>query len=159
MLRVIFYLLSIVTANVVTARFMPLELGIFLIPMGSFFIGTTFIFRDLVQNKFGRKKTYAFIFLALVLSAVLSYLLGDTLIIVAASALSFLVAELIIATASIQNLLRLDKIIINADETVTTATPSIKDISELIRKISEQTIEFSENFVQKINIHFQRASS
>ena len=93
MLRVIFYLLSIVTANVVTARFMPLELGIFLIPMGSFFIGTTFIFRDLVQNKFGRKKTYAFIFLALVLSAVVSYLLGDTLIIVTASALSFLVAE------------------------------------------------------------------
>ena len=60
------------------------------------------------------------------------------------------IAELIIATASIQNLLRLDKIIINADETVTAATPGIKDISELIRKISEQSIELSENFVQKI---------
>ena len=93
MVRILFYLVSIVTANVVTARFAPLELGMFIIPMGSFFIGATFIFRDLVQNKYGRKKTYGFIFLALVLSAAVSYSLGDTLIIVAASALSFLVAE------------------------------------------------------------------
>lgn len=93
MIRVLLYLVSIVTANVVTARFMPLEFGMFLVPMGSFFIGATFIFRDLVQNKYGRKKTYLFIFLALVLSAAVSYSLGDTLVIVAASALSFLVAE------------------------------------------------------------------
>ena len=93
MIRVLLYLVSIVTANVVTARFMPLEFGMFLVPMGSFFIGATFIFRDLVQNKYGRKKTYLFIFLALVLSALVSYSLGDTLVIVAASALSFLVAE------------------------------------------------------------------
>lgn len=56
MIRILFYLVSIVTANVVTARFAPLELGMFIIPMGSFLIGATFIFRDLVQNKFGRKK-------------------------------------------------------------------------------------------------------
>lgn len=93
MIRILFYLVSIVTANVVTARFAPLELGMFIIPMGSFLIGATFIFRDLVQNKFGRKKTYGFILLALVLSATVSFSLGDTLIIVAASALSFLVAE------------------------------------------------------------------
>lgn len=93
MLRIIFYLVSIVTANVVTARFAPLEFAMFIVPMGSFFIGATFIFRDLVQNKYGRKKTYGFIILALVLSAAVSYSLGDTLIIVAASALSFLVAE------------------------------------------------------------------
>ena len=93
MIRIIFYLLSIVTANVLTARFAPLEFGMFLVPMGSFFIGATFIFRDLVQNKFGRKKTYGFILLALSLSAAVSFALGDTLLIVAASALSFLVAE------------------------------------------------------------------
>lgn len=92
-MRILFYLLSIVTANVVTARFAPLELGMFLIPMGSFLIGTTFIFRDLVQNKYGRKKTYVFIVLALILSAVVSSALGDTLMIVGASALSFLVSE------------------------------------------------------------------
>ena len=93
MIRIFFYLVSIVTANVVTARFAPLEFSMFIVPMGSFLIGTTFIFRDLVQNKFGRKRTYGFILLALVLSAAVSYLLGDTLIIVAASALSFLIAE------------------------------------------------------------------
>ena len=93
MIRIFFYLASIVTANVVTARFAPLEFWMFIVPMGSFLIGATFIFRDLVQNKFGRKRTYGLILLALVLSAAVSYLLGDTLIIVAASALSFLIAE------------------------------------------------------------------
>ncbi len=92
-MRILFYLLSIVTANVVTAAFVPIAFGIFIIPMGSLFIGATFILRDLVQNKYGRKRTYVFITSALLLSALVSYLLGDTLIIVMASALSFAVAE------------------------------------------------------------------
>ncbi len=92
-MRIIFYLLSIVIANVVTARFTPLEFGMFIVPMGTLFVGATFIFRDLVQNKYGRKKTYLFIFTALLLSAIVSYSLGDTLMIVAASAISFLLAE------------------------------------------------------------------
>ncbi|MFP3488626.1 VUT family protein, partial [Staphylococcus sp. SIMBA_130] len=93
MLRVFFYLISIVTANVITAAMMPLEIGIFIIPMGTFLIGATFIFRDLVQNKYGRAKTYLFILTALILSGVVSSLLGDTLMIVAASALSFIISE------------------------------------------------------------------
>ncbi|SES15839.1 hypothetical protein SAMN04487944_1212 [Gracilibacillus ureilyticus] len=93
MLRILLYLISIVTANVVTAAFMPLQFGVFIIPMGTLFIGATFIFRDLVQNKYGRAKTYLFIFTALILSAVVSSLLGDTLMIVAASALSFIISE------------------------------------------------------------------
>ncbi len=92
-MRILFYLLSIVIANVVTARFAPLHFGIFIVPMGTLFVGATFIFRDLVQNKYGRRKTYLFIFTALVLSALASYLLGDTLMIVAASAVSFVIAE------------------------------------------------------------------
>ncbi|MEH7345612.1 VUT family protein [Bacillus sp. JJ1532] len=92
-MRLVIYLFAIVLANVVTAKFAPLEAGIFLIPMGSFLIGATFIFRDLVQNKYGRKKTYLFICLALILSAISSYLLGDTLWIVFASAISFAVSE------------------------------------------------------------------
>lgn len=79
MIRVFLYLISIVIANVVTAAFAPLELGIFIIPYGTLFIGATFIFRDMVQNKFGRKRTYFIIFTALVLSAVVSALLGDTM--------------------------------------------------------------------------------
>ncbi|WP_054788132.1 MULTISPECIES: VUT family protein [Gracilibacillus] len=93
MLRVFLYLLSIVTANVVTAALMPLQFGIFIIPMGTLFIGATFIFRDLVQNKYGRGKTYLFILTALILSAIVSALLGDSLMIVAASALSFIISE------------------------------------------------------------------
>ncbi|WP_338450939.1 VUT family protein [Niallia oryzisoli] len=92
-MRLVFYLAAIVLANVVTAKFAPLEVGIFLIPMGSFLIGATFIFRDLVQNKYGKTKTYLFILLALTLSAITSYILGDTLWIVFASALSFAVSE------------------------------------------------------------------
>jgi queuosine precursor transporter len=93
MMRILFYLLAIVTANVVTARFEPLELGVFIVPMGTLFVGATFIFRDLVQNKYGRAKTYVFIVIALLLSGIVSFLLGDTLMIVAASALSFAMAE------------------------------------------------------------------
>lgn len=93
MLRILLYLVSIVIANVVTAAFAPLELGIFIIPYGTLFIGATFIFRDMVQNKFGRKKTYFIIFTALILSAIVSALLGDTMMIVAASALSFIISE------------------------------------------------------------------
>ncbi len=92
-MRILCYLLSIVIANVVTAKFAPLAFGPFIVPMGTLFVGATFIFRDLVQNKYGRAKTYAFIFTALTLSAIISFLLGDTLMIVAASALSFVIAE------------------------------------------------------------------
>lgn len=92
-MRILFYLLSIVIANVVTARFAPLHFGMFIVPMGTLFVGGTFIFRDLVQNKYGRAKTYFFIFIALILSAVVSFALGDTLLIVVASAFSFVISE------------------------------------------------------------------
>nr|WP_263326192.1 VUT family protein [Neobacillus sp. Marseille-Q6967] len=92
-MRILIYLLAIVTANVVTAAFAPIQLGIFIVPMGTLLVGATFIFRDLVQNKYGRTKTYLFIGIALVLSALVSYSLGDTLLIVLASAISFLISE------------------------------------------------------------------
>jgi uncharacterized PurR-regulated membrane protein YhhQ (DUF165 family) len=92
-MRIAWYLLSIVMANFVTAAFAPLHLGIFIIPMGTLLIGATFILRDLVQNRYGRKNTYIIIGAALLLSAVASYLHGDTLLIVAASAVSFAIAE------------------------------------------------------------------
>lgn len=92
-MRIILYLAAIILANVITAKFAPLQLGLFIIPYGSFLIGVTFILRDFVQNKYGKKKTYMLIGLALLLSAVSSYMLGDTLWIVFASAVSFLVSE------------------------------------------------------------------
>lgn len=92
-MRVILYLLSIVAANIITAKFAPLTLGVFIIPYGSFLIGATFILRDLTQNQIGKKKTYFVILTALLLSAITSYLLGDGLYIVSASLIAFLVSE------------------------------------------------------------------
>ncbi|MBW5445591.1 VUT family protein [Cohnella sp. CFH 77786] len=87
------YLLAIVLANVITASNDPVLWGKLIIPAGSFLIGATFILRDLVQNAIGRAYTYIAIGAAMLLSAVTSYLLGDTLWITAASALSFLCSE------------------------------------------------------------------
>lgn len=90
---IIFYILSIVTANFLSANFAPVAIGPFLISLGTFTIGMTFIFRDLVQNSFGRAKTYLVISVALMISAISSWLLGDTMSIVLASAAAFLVSE------------------------------------------------------------------
>jgi hypothetical protein len=92
-MRAFLYLIVIVLANVVTAKFAPLQLGVFIIPLGTFCIGLTFILRDLVQNKYGRKNTYLIIITALLFSAATSSFLGDTLWIVFASALSFAISE------------------------------------------------------------------
>ena len=93
MIRIAIYLLSIILANVITARFAPMELGLFIIPYGTLFIGLTLVMRDMVQNRFGRSKTYLLIVVALVLSALSSYILGDQLWVVFASTLSFIVSE------------------------------------------------------------------
>ncbi|NLI91304.1 MAG: VUT family protein [Peptococcaceae bacterium] len=89
----ILYLLAIVTANVITASFTPMQLGPFLIPWGTWLIGATLVLRDLIQNKYGRRSAYYAIIIALILSAVTSKILGDTLAITAASAISFLLSE------------------------------------------------------------------
>jgi queuosine precursor transporter len=90
---VLLYLTAIIAANIMTAAFAPLVFGSFIVPWGTLLIGATFILRDLVQRQHGRKLTYIFIVIALALSAVSSFLLGDTLAIVGASAISFLIAE------------------------------------------------------------------
>lgn len=93
MIRILIYILSIVTANVLAAKFAPLELGVFIIPWGTFFIGLTLVMRDMVQNVFGRKRTYMLIVVALIISAITSHLLGDALWVVFASMLSFIISE------------------------------------------------------------------
>ena len=93
MIRISIYLLSIILANVITARFAPFEIGPLIIPYGTLFIGLTLVMRDMVQNRFGRFKTYLLIGVALLLSALSSYLLGDALWVVFASTLSFIISE------------------------------------------------------------------
>ncbi|HLQ95773.1 MAG TPA: VUT family protein [Pseudogracilibacillus sp.] len=92
-MRIGIYLLSIILANVITARFAPFEIGPLIIPYGTLFIGLTLVMRDMVQNRFGRARTYVLIGVALILSAVSSYLLGDELWVVFASTLSFIISE------------------------------------------------------------------
>ncbi len=93
MWRIAAYLLAITSANVVTASFAPMIVGPLIIPWGSYFVGATFVLRDLVQNAYGKANAYKTIATALILSAIISFLLGDSLMIVVASAITFAVAE------------------------------------------------------------------
>ena len=87
------YVATIVLANVITARTLPLPAGPFLIPWGTWLIGLTLLLRDFVQLRHGRLFSYGAIGVALVASAISSKLLGDPLAITAASAASFAVSE------------------------------------------------------------------
>lgn len=90
---IILYLAAIVAANVLTAKFAPINLGWALVPVGTLLVGASFILRDLVQDQVGRRATYKWIALAMLVSGVISYLLGDTLLIMVASAASFIISE------------------------------------------------------------------
>lgn len=90
---IVAYIAVIAIANVITASFAPFHFGVFIVPAGTFIVGATFILRDLVQNAIGRSDTYGVIGVALLISAISSFLLGDTLLITAASAVSFVVSE------------------------------------------------------------------
>ena len=59
------------------------------------------------------------------------------------------IAEIIIAVTIAQNLIKLNKKILELDEDLTKIKFSIKDISILMRKISIQIKILAENFVQK----------
>ena len=59
------------------------------------------------------------------------------------------IAELIIAITVIQNLLKLDKKILNFDEILAKKKSTIKEIFILLKKISEQTKVLAEDFVSK----------
>lgn len=82
-------------ANVLTAKYSPFVLfdGRIIIPVGSVFVGATFLLRDVVQMKHGKREAYTMIFTALLLSAVISAVMGDTASVAIASGLSFLLSE------------------------------------------------------------------
>lgn len=90
---IILYLIVIVVANIVTAILPPISFWIFIVPMGTFFVGFAFLLRDYIQMRVGKRKTYQIILFALVLSGATSILVGDMLWITFASALTFVVSE------------------------------------------------------------------
>lgn len=89
------YFLLIATTNLLTAMFDPISLagGALIVPVGSLFAGATFIMRDFVQLKHGKRKTYGVILMAAVLSGALSEGLGDTGYVAAASVAAFFMSE------------------------------------------------------------------
>ena len=92
-MTVFLYVVAILAGNWLSSAFIPISIGPFLVSPGTFTIGFTFILRDLVQYEFGRKKTYAFICSALILSLIQSVIMGQGLPIVVASAVAFTVSE------------------------------------------------------------------
>lgn len=95
MIIILLYILSILVANIVTGTFAPITIGMFIIPCGTLFIGASFILRDLVQNKYGKKKTYYYILIALIISCLFSITSGDIFYITVASGLAFIVSEIV----------------------------------------------------------------
>lgn len=89
------YLTIIAASNVITAMFPPFSLfnGLLLIPTGSLFVGVTFLLRDFVQLRHGKQITYTAIVAATLLSATISWIMGDTAFIASASVFAFLVSE------------------------------------------------------------------
>ena len=59
------------------------------------------------------------------------------------------IAELIIAITVLQNLVKLDKVVVSLDDTVIETKEGIRDICELMRKISEQWQILAQDFVDK----------
>lgn len=92
-ISVLLYMASIVAANLVTAKFHPISIGVLLVPAGTFFIGVSFLARNLVQGRYGKRKTYLAIAVATVISAASEWWLSGTAMIVVASAISFVLSE------------------------------------------------------------------
>lgn len=67
------------------------------------------------------------------------------------------IAEVIIAVALIRAILRLDKAIYEVNDTVVLAQDGIKDISELVHKISEQMVDLANDYVNRIKRYQEEA--
>lgn len=89
----VLYIAVIVAANIITSLFPPFVIFGFIVPAGSFFIGLTFLLRDYVQAKVGRKKTYFLIAAALLTNTCVSFFFDSMLWVIFASAVSFIVSE------------------------------------------------------------------
>lgn len=60
------------------------------------------------------------------------------------------IAELIITYTIVSKFIALDKLVLEYNQTLTALKPGIRDVGDLIKKISYQMIEFSYDFVAKI---------
>lgn len=89
----VLYITVIVTANIITSLLPPLAIFGFIVPSGSFLIGLTFLLRDYVQTRAGRKNTYLLIVAALLINTCVSFFFDSMTWVIFASAISFIVSE------------------------------------------------------------------
>lgn len=97
MISMVLYVLCVVLANVLAARWIiPIGFGL-MVPAGVFMIAPIFTLRDYIHKKYGYKTSVVLIFAASIISYLLSIVMGSTLLsmITIASVISFLISELI----------------------------------------------------------------
>lgn len=87
------YVLAFVAANVITAATEPASIGPWLITWGTWFVGFTFILRDRIHLQYGRAGAYRCLAVGVVLAAVTSWMLGDTLLVLVGSCAAIAVSE------------------------------------------------------------------
>jgi uncharacterized PurR-regulated membrane protein YhhQ (DUF165 family) len=90
---ILLYVAAVAAANIVTAATSPADIGPFLVTWGTWFAAVTFVLRDVIQLRHGRRVAYAAIGAGLAVAAVSSALLGDTEAVVVASAVAFGLSE------------------------------------------------------------------
>ena len=92
-LPAVLYVLVFAAANVVTAATTPAEIGPWLVTWGTWFVGFAFILRDAVHLRLGRQGAYACLGVGVVLAAITSWALGDTLLVLVGSCAAIAVSE------------------------------------------------------------------
>jgi uncharacterized PurR-regulated membrane protein YhhQ (DUF165 family) len=87
------YVVAFVAANVITAATEPASIGPWLVTWGTWVVGFSFILRDRLHLLYGRRGVYGMLALGVVLAGATSWLLGDTLLVLAGSCLALLLSE------------------------------------------------------------------
>jgi queuosine precursor transporter len=87
------YVLAFVLANVITASTEPASIGPWLVTWGTWVVGFSFILRDRLHVQTGRRGVYGALAVGIIVAAATSWLLGDTLLVLAGSCLAILLAE------------------------------------------------------------------
>ena len=99
---VILYLISGIMATLVTIWFKPLDLGLIAIPPSSWVMGFTFLYITIIADRLGNKIAGNMIWILLILTSFICFLMDYSQGIVFASGIAFLVGQL--STKALYNL-------------------------------------------------------
>ena len=98
----ILYFIVGILATLVTVRFKPLDLGIIAIPPSSWVMGFTFLLITLIAEKYGNQVASKMIWILLVLTSIICFILGYSQMLVLASGVAFVAGQF--ATKFIYNI-------------------------------------------------------